>query len=67
LHIPSCNGGAAGCPDRVNEWIVGALESLPSILFLALWRGGADPETSGWIGSGLAAALLVGVPAGDAG
>lgn len=45
---------------RQREWMTGLLESLPSIVFLVLWRGGADAELSGWVGSGLAAALLVG-------
>lgn len=45
---------------RQREWVSGVLEGAPSILFLALWRSNIDGEVAGWIGSGLAAALLIG-------
>lgn len=45
---------------RQREWMTDVLESVPSIVFLALWRSDVDAELAGWIGSGLAAALLIG-------
>lgn len=45
---------------RQREWLTDVLESVPSIVFLALWRGGAGGEPAGWIGSALAGALLLG-------
>lgn len=48
----------AGSQQR--EWVTGALESLPSLVFLGLWRGEVvGLEAAGWTGSGLAAAVLV--------
>lgn len=35
-------------------------EAVPSIVFLLLWRTGQDGQLSGWVGCGLAAALLIG-------
>jgi hypothetical protein len=32
----------------------------PPIIFLALWRSGADIELAGWLGVGLAAIALIG-------
>ena len=45
---------------RQREWLIGALEGVPSIVFLALWRSGIDLQIAGWTGSILAAALLIG-------
>ncbi len=45
---------------RQREWMIGALEGVPSIVFLALWRSGVDLQITGWTGSILAAALLIG-------
>lgn len=42
-----------------REWLVNSVASVPSIIFLALWRGGWGLEFSGWIGSALAAIVLV--------
>lgn len=45
---------------RQREWITDVLESLPSVAFLALWRSDAvGLETAGWIGCGMAAAVLL--------
>lgn len=44
---------------RQKEWFTGILEGVPSIAFIALWRGGYGLETAGWVGSGLAAAVLL--------
>ncbi len=43
-----------------HEWIKDTLESVPPIVFLVLWRSGVDLAMAGWIGTGLAAALLLG-------
>jgi hypothetical protein len=43
-----------------REWLTDILESLPSIVFLALWRSDVDVELAGWIGVGLAAMVLIG-------
>jgi hypothetical protein len=43
-----------------KEWLTGALESAPSVAFLALWQGQAGLETAGWAGAALAAAVLIG-------
>ena len=43
-----------------KEWLKGALESAPSVAFLALWQGQAGLEAAGWTGAALAAAVLVG-------
>lgn len=46
---------------RQREWMADVLEGLPSIVFLALWRGEmVDPAAAGWTGSALAAAVLIG-------
>lgn len=48
----------AGSQQR--EWVTGVLESLPSVTFLALWRGEVTGlEAAGWIGSAVAAAVLL--------
>jgi hypothetical protein len=44
---------------RQREWLTDILESAPSIVFLALWRTGFDMESTGWIGVGLAALVLI--------
>jgi hypothetical protein len=44
---------------RQKEWFTDILEGVPSIAFIALWRGGYGMETAGWAGSGLAAAVLL--------
>jgi hypothetical protein len=44
---------------RQREWLTDILESAPSIVFLALWRSGFDMESTGWIGVGLAALVLI--------
>lgn len=44
---------------RQKEWLTDILEGVPSIAFIALWRGGFGMETAGWVGSGLAAAVLL--------
>jgi hypothetical protein len=44
---------------RQREWLTDILESAPSIVFLALWRTGFDMESTGWIGVGLAALMLI--------
>ncbi len=43
-----------------REWLTDIVESLPSLVFVALWRSGADQELTGWIGAALAACMLVG-------
>lgn len=43
---------------RQKEWLTDILEGVPSIAFIALWRGGFGMKTAGWVGSGLAAAVL---------
>lgn len=43
-----------------RQWLADALESAPSFVFLALLKTGVDLETAGWIGAGLAAAVLLG-------
>lgn len=45
---------------RQQQWMTDLLESLPSVAFLALWHGEVVRlETAGWIGCGLAAAVLL--------
>jgi len=45
---------------RQREWVTDILESVPSILFLALWRSNADMELAGWAGAALAMMVLIG-------
>lgn len=45
---------------RQREWATDILESLPSILFIALWQSGIDIKFSGWVSAVLAAIVLVG-------
>jgi hypothetical protein len=43
-----------------KEWLTGALESVPSVAFLAMWQNQAGLDAAGWTGAGLAAAVLIG-------
>ncbi|MDJ1464128.1 hypothetical protein [Nitratireductor sp. GZWM139] len=43
-----------------REWVSDILESLPSLIFITLWRSGFDQELTGWIGVALAACVLIG-------
>lgn len=53
-------GGNAMTGSQQREWVTGILESLPSVTFLALWRGDlVGLEAAGWTGCGLAAAVLL--------
>lgn len=36
-----------------------AAEAAPSVIFLLFWRSGQDAQMSGWVGCGLAAALII--------
>ncbi|WP_295808306.1 hypothetical protein [uncultured Nitratireductor sp.] len=47
-------------PSMQREWLSDIVESLPSLIFVALWRSGTDQEIAGWIGVALAACVLVG-------
>lgn len=42
--------------DNKREWYADVVESIPSIVFLTLWRSGWDLEQAGWVGS--ASALM---------
>lgn len=43
-----------------REWLTGALESAPSVAFVALWQSQVGLEAAGWSGAALAAVVLVG-------
>ena len=43
-----------------KQWLADILESLPSVIFILVWRQGGDLETAGWAGSALALVVLVG-------
>jgi hypothetical protein len=43
-----------------KDWLTDALESVPSVAFLALWQSQAGLEAAGWTGAALAAAVLIG-------
>lgn len=43
-----------------REWVADVLETIPSVIFLALWRSDVDMQLAGWIGVALAAIQLAG-------
>ena len=45
---------------RQTEWILDVVESVPSLVFIALVRNNVELEMAGWTGSALALAVLVG-------
>lgn len=47
---------------RAREWFVDVVESIPSLVFVALLRLGVELEMAGWIGAALAATVLIGLP-----
>jgi len=46
---------------KQKQFLADVLESVPSIVFVLLWRQAGDQELAGWIGSGLALVAFFGL------